>query len=196
MWVMIRDVDQRLVGDVLFQLHVLLQRHVGALVELVVHGRAERGVDDALGYRLARQLEVAAHRLVDGPLAVELAQQPGEDLAVARLALVLLLEPLLDRVDAQPLLHRPRQALLVGGGEQRHLADLAQVHPHRVVDADGLVDDAPRLLDGRAGATPRVGVDAHGDAVLGQLRDDRGEPVTARLGLGNGGEHVFRGDLA
>ena len=41
----------------------------------------------------------------------------------------------LDGLDVLAFLHLAGEVLLVGGGEEEDLADLAQVHAHRVVDA-------------------------------------------------------------
>ena len=65
----------------------------------------------------------------------ELLEQRQRHLDRGRLAAVLLAPGVLDLLDVLTFLHLAGEVLLVRGREEEDLADLAQVHAYRVVDA-------------------------------------------------------------
>ena len=54
---------------------------------------------------------------------------------------------LFNRLDVKALLHLPREVLFIVGGKEVNLADLAQIHAHRVIDAFGLLREKGQAGD-------------------------------------------------
>ena len=132
--VRVLGLDLALAGDALGELGV----HLG--VDQGAQGRIAEAVAEAVGEAvgeaaLLRQVQVlhgeVEHRLEQA----ELLEQGHGDVDGAGLGVALLTPGVLDRLDVLTFLHLACETLLVRGGEEEDLADLAQVHADRVVDA-------------------------------------------------------------
>ena len=115
----------------------LLRDQLGELrAHLAVDEGAQLRIAHAFGQRrLLGQVEVLDRQVQHRLKRAQLLEQRQRDLDRGRLGTVFLAPHVLDLLNVLAFLHLAGEMLLVRGGKEEYLADFAQVHTYRVVDA-------------------------------------------------------------
>ncbi len=105
------------------------------MVDLCVHCLAEGGFTNETGEWEPLETQSLHHDILGRPESMHFLQQSDRHVHGSGRVAVEFLPVLLKTLDMLAVFHLTGESLLILGGEQMHLADLAEIHPYGVVDA-------------------------------------------------------------